>query len=43
MPYEYWDAATLLADFWMTVGRGVARERSDPTAALKVGIATCEQ
>jgi hypothetical protein len=28
-PYEYLDAATLLADFWATPKRGVARDRSD--------------
>jgi hypothetical protein len=29
-PYEYQDAATLLADFLGNGGRGVARERSEP-------------
>ena len=41
-PYDYQDAATLLADFWDDGGRGVARERSDPMTTLKVGIASYE-
>jgi hypothetical protein len=31
-PYEYRDAATLLADFWATLKRGVARDQVIPDA-----------
>jgi len=41
-PYEYRDAASLLADFWTTVD-AVLRERSDPMTTLKVGIASYQE
>src|SRR6202158_795812 len=40
-PYQYQDAATLLADFW-EMADAVLRERSDPMTTLKVGIASYE-
>ena len=39
-PYEYTDAATLLADFWALMDAVLREKGSDPMTTLKVGIAS---